>query len=319
MFLARLFLRALKIIDYLIMNFLTFVGDLLQNLLLLILIFCGICWLLYSSRSSNQGLKGQFRRLTCLLEDAPQSSLRGQAYPLASPLMTPLACLLEDAPQSSLRGQAYPLASPLMTPLSCIWEKGWYIFYRQRLGKPGVNYWEWKNFPLATQVVPELFWLWSLPEPQKTLKLILESLAKEDQSFWNQETIDRFRQWHHQATQRLGLSNLKIIYQVFYGTPWGRLQPIVSEHPLPLNRALFDESSPWWKVLDLHPFPTSLQVEKTYKGLIRLWHPDRTQHPLAHYVTARLNGAYEEYQLRQQRNSQKIGLVQQWFKSRFDS
>ncbi|XTZ20682.1 MAG: J domain-containing protein, partial [cyanobacterium endosymbiont of Rhopalodia fuxianensis] len=69
------------------MNFLTFVGDLLQNLLFVTLVFCGICLLLYSSNSSKQGLKGQFRRLTCLLEDAPQSSLRGQAYPLASPLM----------------------------------------------------------------------------------------------------------------------------------------------------------------------------------------------------------------------------------------
>ncbi|WP_267383591.1 J domain-containing protein [Cyanobacterium sp. uoEpiScrs1] len=301
------------------MNFLTSIGNVFQSLLLFIFIFCGICWLLSPPKPPTENLNFQFRRLTCLLEDAPQSSLRGQAYPLASSLMTPLTCLLEDAPQSSLHGQAYPLASPLMTPLSCIWEKGWYTFYRQSLAKPGVNYWEWKNFPLATESVPELFWLWRLPEPKKASKLILESLAKEDQSFWNQETINGLRQWHHQATQSLGLSKLKTIYQVFYGMPWIRLQPIVSESPLPLNYAFFDESSPWWKVFNLNPFPTSLQVEHTYKSLIRLWHPDQTQHPLAHYVTARLNSAYGEYQLRQKRNSQKLGLVQQWFKSRFSS
>ena len=299
------------------MIFLVFIGDFLRNLLFVTLIFCGICWLLSPSKSSTKSLNGQFRRLTCLLEDAPHSSLRGQTYPFATSLMTPLACLLEDAPQSSLRGQAYLWATPLMTPLTCIWDKGWYTFYHQRLAKPGINYWEWQNLPLASQVVPELFWLWSLPEPQQTPKLILESLAKEDPSFWNNETIDGFRQWHHQATQCLGLSKLKAIYQVCYGTPWERLQPILGEHPLPLNHAVLDESSPWWKVLDLNPFPTSLQVEQAYKGLIRLWHPDKTQHPLAHYVTARINDAYEQYQLRQQRNSQKLGSVQQWFKSRF--
>ncbi len=299
------------------MNFLTFIGDFFQNILLITLVFCGICWLLSPSKSPTKGLRGQYRRLTCLLEDSPRTSLRGQAYHLATPVMSPFACLLEDAPESSLREQAYPLATPLMTPLACIWEQGWSIFYQQKLAKPGVNYWEWQSWPLASQITPELIGLWTLPEPQGTSKLILESLAQEDQSFWNQETLNLFRQWHYHAIPRLGLSTLKAIYRVCYGTPWERLQPIVGEQPLPLNAAIFDESSPWWKILDLNPFPTSLQVEQAYKGLIRLWHPDRTQHPLAHYVTARLNGAYEQYQLRQQKNAQKLDSVQQWFKSKF--
>ena len=299
------------------MEFIAFISNFSFSLLLFCLILGSIYWLFSPSKSPTKTLTGQYRRLTCLLEDAPQSSLRRQAYPLATPLMTPLTCLLEDAPESSLYGQAYPLAIPLMTPLVCIWEEGWRTFYDQSLGKPRINYWEWRNFPLSEQLPRELSWLWSLPEPQGTPKIVLESLPGEDQSFWNWESLHAFKHWHDQATQRLGLSTLKAIYQVCYGTPWERLQPVVCDQSLPLNRAIFDESSPWWKILQLKPFSTSLQVEQAYKTLMSLWHPDRTQHPLAHYVTARLNVAYEQYQLRQQRKAQKLDLVQQWFKSRF--
>ncbi|ACK66861.1 heat shock protein DnaJ domain protein [Rippkaea orientalis PCC 8801] len=299
------------------MEFIAFIKHCLEIVCLVILFIWGIGWLVSPAKSPISTLNGQYRRLTCLLEDAPPSSLRRQAYSLATPLMTPLACLLEDAPESSLHGQAYPLATPLMTPFACIWEQGWQSFYHQHLGKPQINYWEWRNFPFSEQLPRELSWLWSLPEPQGTPKTVLESLADKDQSFWNWETLHAFKHWHQQATQRLGLSTLKAIYQVCYNSPWERLQTIIYDSHLPLHRAIFDESSPWWKILNLKPFPPSSQVEQAYKSLMCVWHPDRTQHPLAHYVTARLNLAYEQYQLRQQRKAEKLDSVQQWFKSRF--
>ena len=63
-------------------------------------------------------LEGQSYHLACLWEDVPQTALKGQTYPLASPLMTPWACLWEDAPQTVLTGQAFPL----MTSWACLWE-----------------------------------------------------------------------------------------------------------------------------------------------------------------------------------------------------
>ncbi|HAC63848.1 MAG TPA: J domain-containing protein, partial [Cyanothece sp. UBA12306] len=207
--------------------------------------------------------------------------------------------------------------TPLMTPLACIWEKGWHSFYDHSWGKPQINYWEWRNFPLSEQLPQEFFWLWTLPEPQGTPKMVLEYLTAKDQSFWNWETLEAFKNWHHQAIQRLGLSTMKAIYQVCYRTPWERLHPIIYDQALSINRAIFDDSSPWWKILQLKPFSTPLQVDQAYRSLMCLWHPDRTQHPLAHYVTARLNVAYEQYYIRQHRKAQKLDSMQKWFKSRF--
>lgn len=42
-----------------------------------------------------------------------------------------LACLLEDAPESSLKGQFYPLATPLSTPIACTVPQVWRSIYRQ--------------------------------------------------------------------------------------------------------------------------------------------------------------------------------------------
>ena len=55
--------------------------------------------------SARPRLGGQSYHLACLWEDVPQKALKGQTYPLASPLMTPWACLWEDAPQTVLTGQ----------------------------------------------------------------------------------------------------------------------------------------------------------------------------------------------------------------------
>jgi hypothetical protein len=317
------------------MDFLAFLNDYLVPTLLFVLIFSGISWVF----SPYQPRKWPSVHLACLLEDVPQSCLNGQYYPLATPLLTPLACLLEDIPQSYLNGQYYPLATPLLTPLAClledipqsclngqsyllatpfacIWEVGWFSFYRKNLAKPGVNYWEWKYQLLSEQVNPELSLLLTLPEPQPIVRVVLESLAQDNSIIWTWDNLRGFQQWHQQGTQQLGLASMTAIYQVCYRTPWDRLQGLFAENSPPVSQFFLDGSSPWWKVLGITAFSSPLKVEQAYKNLIRLWHPDITLHPLAHQITARLNGAYEEYLIRSQRQAQRINSIQQWFKSK---
>ena len=88
-------------------------GDILQSLFLFGIFFCGgsVLVSLGDRPSSTITLDGRYYHLACLLEDAPATSLKGQAYPLATPLMTPFACLWEDAPATSLKGQFCQLAT----------------------------------------------------------------------------------------------------------------------------------------------------------------------------------------------------------------
>jgi hypothetical protein len=129
--------------------------------------------------------QGRFYRLTCLLEDAPRSALKGQAYELATPLMTPLTCLHEDAPPTSLQGQAYELATPLMTPFACVVGQTWRKSYLQQLGKPGINYWHWKHELESNNVCQTLSLLLTLPEPQGYAKEVLEVLGNGKYPFLN--------------------------------------------------------------------------------------------------------------------------------------
>ena len=101
------------------MGVMAFISDFLSDLLI-----CGATLLAVSlilstakrHKSSPPILRGQHKPIACLLEDIPRNYLKGQFYPLATPLLTPLTCLLEDSPQTSLKGQFYPLATPLLTP-----------------------------------------------------------------------------------------------------------------------------------------------------------------------------------------------------------
>jgi hypothetical protein len=203
----------------------------------------------------------------CLWEDIPKTALRGQAYELASSLMTPLACLLEDVPAAALIGQAYRLATPLMSPLACISAQGWHQFYRQRLGKPGINYWEWRDKPESITLCSALSELLKLPEPRGYAKEILESLGEKHHLFsipTSLEKIDRegnifthsqdygkrgkfahrdlkiqtkmrlaFQQWHNNALRLIGRDVLEAVYQICYGTIWERVQQIAHGEPEP--------------------------------------------------------------------------------------
>jgi hypothetical protein len=241
-----------------------------------------------------------------------------------------LVCLLEDAPPSSLKGQAYELAIPLMTPLACIVPQTWHDFYHQHLAQPGINYWNWKDKPESYQVCPALSHLFSLNEPQGYAKEILESLALRRNPFfhplWNKKNIKQgnifyssavvsqkgkfserefriqfamrhaFKQWHHAALQKLGREKLASVYQQCYGVSWDIIQEIMRISKTSFPALILDQSSAWWEILGVSFLTRGVQVEKSYKTLVQLWHPDRNSHPNATEVTIRLNLAYQQYQ-----------------------
>ncbi|MGK7877689.1 MAG: J domain-containing protein [Xenococcaceae cyanobacterium] len=253
-------------------GFIAIVNDLLMGLFLFGLIFCITSVFIYTSKGQSQStyephstatggveLDGQSYELACNLSDAPETALTGQSYPL----MTPLACSLSDAPETALTGQYYELAIPLMTPLACILTQNWHKFYIQHLGKPGINYWEWKDKPESRNTCQELSFLLELPEPTGYAKEVLESLAEGKDPFF-QPTRKRgtdeagnllagfddfkgkgkfthrdfqmqaemrlaFKEWHHTASELLGRDALKAIYKVCYGTTWEMIQGIIGQ------------------------------------------------------------------------------------------
>jgi hypothetical protein len=343
----------------------------LLSLFLFGLSFCGVSVVTHTyKRQKSTSLKqlsqattvpqGRYYRLTCLLEDVPQSSLRGQAYPLAMPLLSPIACLLEDAPQTVLKGQAYELATPLMTTLACIVTRTWQEFYTKQLGKPKINYWEWKGLPESDKVCRELSLLLTLPEPQGYAKQVLEALGEKRNLFfkplrntkaignlliefadsirdgkfakldWRVQVAMRraFKQWHEVASQQIGKEALTAIYRVCYGTSWEKIQHIIDEERSILDDFIADDSTPWWKVLGVSSSADTLQVEKAYKTLIRLWHPDLNKHPYATQVTSRINVAYTHYQsldrisstteqMSSENNSNLLNKIREWLKPLF--
>jgi hypothetical protein len=317
---------------------LIFTADSLLSLSLFVSIFCFVSLLLYnpqhrlfSTESKNVDLSisspkrlihkntNLFTPLTCLLEDAPFTSLKGQAYPLATPLLTPLTCLLEDAPSSSLQGQAYSLASILSYT--------WQTFYRNNLAKPGIDYWQWQDQPESKKVCRELLLLLELPKPNKYTKEILETLAINIDPFLaitatkslnkqsygkfahldakvKQEMRFAFKQWHNQALHLIGQENLHSIYRVCYGVSWLTIEHILN----PIDIIATEQIQSWWQVLGVKKSASYLQVETAYKQLIRTWHPDLNKSPYANEVTSRLNIAYEQYRSLQQKALERSNL-----------
>lgn len=284
--------------------------QLIFNLFLLGLIICGLSLL-------NQASPPQYK---------PQSKkTRQKDYHSFH-----LVCLLEDAPSSSLKGQAYELASPLMTPLACVVPDTWRLFYKQSLAQSGINYWEWRDKPESDKISAALSDLFRLKEPKGYAKEILEVLAERKNPFfhplWCQKNLQSrnlfslnrdfsqkgkfadqefqiqfamrhaFKQWHQAAIQQLGRVKLSSVYQQCYGVSWEMVQEIIRISKTSFPALIIDQSSAWWEILGVSLFSRGEQVEKNYKFLVQLWHPDRNPHPNATEVTIRLNNAYQQYQ-----------------------
>ncbi|GFE71776.1 J domain-containing protein [Chroococcus sp. FPU101] len=284
--------------------------QLIFNLFLLGLIVCGLSLLNASTASES---------------DPPQKTPSKPVYRSFH-----LACLLEDAPSSSLKGQAYELAIPLMTPFACVVPQTWHDFYQHYLAKSGINYWEWQDKPESQQICPALTALFNLNEPTGYAKEILESLAEQKNPFFhsleNTKNIkqgnifrqkedhyqqgkfaDRefriqfamrhaFKQWHSAAIQQIGRQKLASVYQRCYGVSWDVVQEITRISKTSFPALILEQSSAWWEILGVSFLSRGESVEKAYKTLMLLWHPDRNPHPNATEVTIRLNIAYQQYQ-----------------------
>jgi hypothetical protein len=298
------------------LNSIANIYDLLLSFLLFLGIYGFAAWLFYVPQSSRHHFSSfktkpleivAISPLACLLEDAPATALKGQFYPFATPLMTPLACLLEDAPATALKGQFYPL--------SCIVTQMWREYYRNNLGKPGINYWQWQNFPEVDCVCPELSLLLKIPQPQGHAQAILENLAQQQNHPIILKTQQRlaWQQWHDQALKIIDKQTFAEIYRICYQTSW----TIVQNQLDPLHNIIAEELQPWWKILGVTSSANFFQVETAYKKLIRKWHPDLNQNPNATQITAHLNLAYEQYQNLQSlkiTNQNLFTKIRQWVK-----
>ncbi len=242
-------------------------------------------------------LQGQYYQLACRFSDIPQAYLCGQYYQFT--------CDIADAPPSSLQGQFYSFAS--------VFKPTWHKFYRQNIGCPNINYWQWSSYPEVKNICEELTLLIDLPMPKKYDREILESLATGTNLFlvasnWKEFDFDAkfakrspqtqqlmrqsFRQWHETGCNLLGRETMQAIYQVCYRTNWTKIIEIIRDS----SAFRITDRATWWQVLDVTETASPLEVEVAYKKLIKTWHPDLNPHPDATIITTLINIAYGKYQ-----------------------
>jgi hypothetical protein len=140
----------------------------------------------------------------------------------------------------------------------------WHQYYSERLGTPGIDFWEWKVNPESMSFCPELTDLLSLPRPtNRDVLYLLQVLAKGihpfysaldkermyssdadlwvyaftmfgksgDYASWKSErknaTIRDFIHWHNNAIKELGEDKLKAIYSICFGASWELIKYIL--------------------------------------------------------------------------------------------
>jgi hypothetical protein len=264
--------------------FISVASEVLLSLFLFGSIFSIGSLLIYTSKRHSK-----YKYSDRLMETQKSSSVAMASW--NSFLKTSVACLLEDAPQTVLNGQSYELCTPLMTPFACILASSWHQYYLKQLGKPGINYWEWRDKPESRNVCLELSLLLDLPEPKEDAQKILQFFLDRSNLKVQTTMLSAFKDWHDRAQKLIGKEHLEAIYQKYYGVDWHFIKETIE----PLDDLVIHELEPWWRVLEIQPSASSLQVEQAYKRLVRTWHPDLNSHPLANQMTSRLNVAYEEY------------------------
>ena len=184
--------------------------------------------------------------------------------------------------------------------------------YTSLLAKPNINYWSWSSHPESQQVCPELTLLLTLPEPNPSVRQVLEALPEGKDPFFEPEknshhsrlnfstfsTRGRFAlredkyklrsafiEWHEAAQSQLGIEPLNRIYQVVYGTSWELIEEILTP-----------SSGEWWEVLGVKPNASKAEVKKAYRRLVGMFHPDINKSVKAHERVVAINRAYEQYQ-----------------------
>lgn len=183
--------------------------------------------------------------------------------------------------------------------------------YTSELAKPNINYWSWSNRPESRQICPELTTLLTLPEPNPSVRQVLEALP-EGNPFFNPEKSaygsplnfsrfstrgkfalqdDKYKlrsafiEWHDAVQSQLDIDTLNRIYQVVYGASWELIQEILTP-----------SSGEWWEVLGVKPNASKAEVKKAYRRLVGMFHPDVNKSLGAHERAVAINRAYEQYQ-----------------------
>ena len=203
----------------------------------------------------------------------------------------------------------------------------WHHTYRNQLGKPNVNYWQWKNNPESREIVSELTLLLDkIPEPNEYAKLVLMQLAYSLDPFLKEEKSDHFYpftdfedwrgsscftrdkwlwektedyrasfvNWHNNARLLIGRQKLLQVYKVVFNCPWSIIEAILEPTntipPKPVTG-----KREWWHVLNVSQYATYDEVKAAYKKLARLWHPDYNKSPSATEIMQEINTAMDEY------------------------
>ncbi|RMF26226.1 MAG: J domain-containing protein, partial [Cyanobacteria bacterium J083] len=105
------------------------------------------------------------------------------------------------------------------------------------------------------------------------------------------QMIIEFKVWHETIKKGIGKNALSRIYRHCYSTKWQTIQALLKIVTLPSN----NKTEAWWKTLGISRFSNHIQVKNAYKFYLANWHPDRNKHPIANFMTARINLAYEQY------------------------
>ncbi|MBD1929801.1 J domain-containing protein [Trichocoleus sp. FACHB-90] len=189
----------------------------------------------------------------------------------------------------------------------------WLRNYAEQLGKPEVNYWQWRQNPESREIAKELTQLLELPEPSEATRQVLERLAEGKDPFHDprpregemfigfdvfltkgalgdcepavkQRYRDAFRQWHQTVLAQMGRDALEGIYRVCYGCDWTLIESIFAP---PLTGA-------WWEVLQISPNATLEEVKSAYRTAAKIWHTDVNSSAIAKARITALNKAYAE-------------------------
>ena len=201
----------------------------------------------------------------------------------------------------------------------------WLRNYAEQLGKPEVNYWQWRQNPESREIAKELTQLLELPEPSEDTRRVLERLAEGKDPFHDpspregemfigfdvfltkgalgscepalkQRYRDAFRQWHQTVLAQMGRDALEGIYRVCYGCDWIVIESIFAP---PLTGA-------WWEVLQISPNATLEEVKSAYRTAAKIWHTDVNSSAIAKARITALNKAWEEAKASFTRNKYKV-------------
>lgn len=203
----------------------------------------------------------------------------------------------------------------------------WHHTYHTQLGKPNVDYWQWKNNPESREIASELTLLLDkIPEPDSYAKLVLMQLADgkdpflkvdkpnnpypftsfedwrasgyfaQNSELWEKREEYRllFRIWHNIARSLIGQQKLLQVYRVVFNCSWSIIEAILRPTSNIPKKPVTGKRE-WWHILNVSQYATYDEVKAAYKKLATIWHPDCNKSPSATQRMQEINAAMDEY------------------------